>query len=84
MPGAKRTYTVKGKKGRRNIPYRYLGVREYDWYNVHRLAEKFGLSIADTIGVVIAKNLEAVNVQPLTAHNLLDLELGSVATIPPS
>ena len=79
-----RNYCVKGKKGKRHIPYRQLSVREHDWYNVHSLADKFELTIADTIGILVAKNLEALNVKPLTAHNLLDLEIGQVTIASPS
>ena len=74
MPGAIRTYTCRGKKRLRRTPYRYVGVREHDHYNIHRLSDKLNLSIADTIALLVAKNLEALHLRPLTAEDLKRME----------
>ncbi len=70
MPGPKRHYNLGGKKRLRRTPCREIGLREHDWYNLHRLSDKWDLSLVDTIGLLVATNLEALHVDPLTADDL--------------
>ena len=77
MPGANRTYIAHGKKRTRRTPYRFVSVREHDWYNIHRLSDRLRLSIADTFGLLVSKNLEALGLQPTTAEDLAQLEKNS-------
>ena len=74
MPGVHRTYWHGRKKRARRTHYRYVNVREHDWYNIHRLSDKLGLSIVDTFGLLVAKNLEALHVDPLTADGFVNGE----------
>ncbi len=74
MPGAHRTYWHGRKKRKRRTHYRYVNVREHDWVNIHRLSDKLRLSIVDTIGLVVAENLKAHHVDPLTAEDLVRFE----------
>ena len=74
MPGANRILKVGRKRYHRRTPYRYVNVREHDWVNIHRLSDKLGLSIVDTIGLVVAENLKAHHVDPLTAEDLVRFE----------
>ena len=70
MPGCLRTYQINGRKRKRRTPYRYLNVREHDWYNAHKLADRLRLSLADMIGLLISKNLEELNIWPWTKEDL--------------
>ena len=70
---AQRTFFSGGKKRKRHTQYRYVNVREHDWYNIHRLANKFRLSIADTVALLVTTNLEAFDMEPLTAQGLANL-----------
>ena len=74
MPGVHRTYWHGRKKRKRRTHYRYVNVREHDWYNIHRLSDKLGLTIVDTFGLLVAKNLEALHVDPLTAEGFVSRE----------
>ena len=74
MPGPKRYYKDRGRKRKRRTPYRYLGVREADWYGFHRLADKLGLSLVDTISVLVTANLKAWHIEPLTAEDLKKMD----------
>ena len=80
MPGATQTYKTHGKRRPRKTKFFYLGVRENTWYDVHRLRDKFGLSLADTIGLLVAKNLEACNVEPTTLEGLAKLGPNAMST----
>ncbi len=73
MPGLNRVYHSRGKKGTRRTPYHPINVREHDWYNIRRLSEKLNLSIVDLIGLLVAKNMEAYNLEPLTAEKLAEM-----------
>ena len=73
MPGGLFTYKYNGEKRRRRTPYRYVGVREQDWYNMHRLADKYRMSIVDTFGLMVSANLKALDCEPLTAERLSEI-----------
>ena len=74
MPGAKRTYAVRGKKRTRRTRYWYIGVREPDFFNFHRLAMRLQLSKADAFALIVAENCEARNLTPLTTADLQRME----------
>lgn len=76
MPGLKRTCTSYGKKRLRRTPYRYVAVREADFYNFHRVADKFRMSLADTFALIVAERLKAFNVDPVTPDDLKRMENG--------
>ena len=66
MPGIRRYYYEKGRKRLRRTPYRYIGVREHDWFNIRKLSEKMNLPIVDAVHLLLVENLKAWNVEPLT------------------
>ena len=70
MPG-RRTHD---RHWKRKTIFRYASLREPDFYDLHRLADKYRLSIADTLHLLISKNLVAHGVQPTTAEYLASLE----------
>ena len=74
MPGPKRTYLYEGKRRRRHTPYRYLNVREADWFNIHRLADNLRLSLVDTFQEVITAMLEVRGMKPMTTKDLAAME----------
>ena len=74
MPGPKRTYLYEGKRRRRHTQYRYLNVRESDWYKIHRLADNLRLSLVDTFQEVITAMLEVRGMKPMTTEDLAAME----------
>ena len=70
MPGLQETYIIKGKRGRRRTPYHPLCVREHTWYDAHRLADHFKISIVDLLDVMMKTNIEAIGREPTTAASL--------------
>ena len=70
MPGLTQTYNVHGKRGRRRTPYRYLGVRELDWYNFRVISDKLRLNLADTFALIANEKARSIGVEPITPERL--------------
>ncbi len=77
MAGPTRSYYRHGKRRKRLTLYRYVNVREPDWYNIHRLADKFSMSIVDLMALLINTNLEAQGMKPFTAEDQARLSEGA-------
>ncbi len=73
MPGLKKYCHSHGKKRLRRTRYREIRLHEHDWYNLHRLADKLKLSLVDTVGVLVATDLRARGLEPMTAQKLAAL-----------
>ena len=74
MPGANRSYRYKGEKRPRRTPYRFLGIREADWFNFHRLANKSRLSLVDAFQDMVTAMLEVRGMKPMTTEDLAAME----------
>ena len=47
--------------------------REHDWYNIRRLSDKLNLSIVNLMSLMVAKNMEARNLERMTAEKLAEM-----------
>lgn len=70
MPGLQGKYIIYGKRGRRRTPYRHFSVREATWYDAHRLANHYKISIVDLIDALVKSGLEGVGMEPFTARDV--------------
>ena len=47
--------------------------REHDWHNIRRLLKRLNLSIVDLMSLMVAKNMEARNLELMTAEKLAEM-----------
>ena len=66
MPGLTNTYNVHGKRGRRRTPYRYVGVRELDFYNFQLVSERLRLNLVETFALVASEKMRSLGMEPWT------------------